>query len=88
VADKEHTIVPKGDAASSSDSDTSMDGNEHGDAVSSPVKQVEYEDEFGEDELGELVKSEGLSKILQLILQEQADDFMNEEITEGNDYAD
>jgi hypothetical protein len=65
-----------------------MDGSEHGDAVSSPVKQVEYEDEFGEDELGQLVKSEGLSEILQLILQEQADDFMNEEITEGDDYVD
>ncbi|CAN5973453.1 unnamed protein product [Sphagnum jensenii] len=88
VADKERTIVPKGDAASSSDSDTGTDGSEHGDAVSSPVKQVECEDEFGEDELGQLVKSEGPSEILQLILQEQANDFMNEEITEGDDYAD
>jgi len=88
LADKERTIVPKGDAESSSDSDTGMDGSEHGDAVFSPVKQVEYEDEFGEDELGQLVKSEGPSEILQLILQEQADDFMNEEITEGDDYAD
>ncbi|CAK9199274.1 unnamed protein product [Sphagnum troendelagicum] len=88
VADKERIIVPKGDATSSSDSDTGTDGSEHGDAVSSPVKQVEYEDEFGEDELGQLVKSEGPSEILQLILQEQVDDFMNEEITEGDDYAD
>jgi hypothetical protein len=87
LADKERTIVPKGDAESSSDSDTGMDGSEHGDAVFSPVKQVEYEDEFGEDELGQLVKSEGPSEILQLILQEQADDFMNEEITKGDDYA-
>ncbi len=35
-----------------------------------------------------LVESEGPPEILQLILQEHADDFMNEEILEGDDYAD
>jgi hypothetical protein len=59
VADQERAIVTKDDIASSLDSDTGTDGSEHGDAVSSPVKQVDYEDEFGEDELGKLVKSEG-----------------------------
>ncbi len=51
------------------------------------VKQFESEDVFGEDGLGKLIEAEGPSEILQLILQEQADDFM-EEITEGDDYAD
>jgi hypothetical protein len=64
------------------------DGSEHGDAVSSLVKQVDYEDEFGKDELEKLVKLKGPPEILQLILQEQADDFMNEEITEDDNYAD
>jgi hypothetical protein len=88
VADQDRTIATKEDVASSSDSDTGMDGSEHGDVVSSLVKQVDYEDEFGEDELEKLVKSEGLLEILQLILQEHVDDFMNEEFTESNDYAD
>jgi len=38
--------------------------------------------------LEKLVESEGPPEILQLILQEQANDFMNEEISEGDDYAD
>jgi hypothetical protein len=52
------------------------------------MKQFESEDEFGEDELAKLIEAEGPLEILQLMLQEQADDFMNEEITEGDDYAD
>jgi hypothetical protein len=88
VADRERTIIPKEDAVTSSDSDTGTDGSEHGEVVADLVKQIESEDEFGEDELGKLIEAEGSSEILQLILQEQADDFMNEEITEGDDYAD
>ncbi len=34
------------------------------------------------------MKSEGPHEILQLIIQEQADDFMKEEITDADDYAD
>ncbi len=55
---------------------------------SSPERRVDYEDEFGEGELEKLVESEGPREIMQLILQEQADDFMNEEISEGDDYVD
>jgi hypothetical protein len=87
VADQERTIATKEDVASSSDSDTGTDGSEHGDVVSNPVKQVDYEDEFEEDELEKLVKSEGPLEILQLILQKQADEFMNEELTKADDYA-
>ncbi len=52
------------------------------------MKQVESEDKFGDTELEDLVKSEGPQEILQLILQEQADGFMKEEITDADDYAD
>ncbi|CAK9194111.1 unnamed protein product [Sphagnum troendelagicum] len=88
VADQECTITPKEDAAISSDSDTGTEGSEHGEVFADLVKQFESEDEFGEDELAKLIEAEGPLEILQLMLQEQADDFMNEEITEGNDYAD
>ncbi len=88
MADQDRTIATKEDVASSSDSDTGTNGSKHGDSVSNPMKQVDYDDEFGEDELEKLVKSEGPPEILQLILQEQADDFMNEELIEADDYAD
>ncbi len=44
--------------------------------------------EFRNTELEDLVLSEGPQQILQLILQEQVDDFMEEEITDVDDYAD
>jgi hypothetical protein len=70
VSDQDRTMVTKEDTVSSSDSDTGTDGSEHGDVVSSPVKQVDYEDEFEEGELEKLVRSKGPPEILQLILQE------------------
>jgi hypothetical protein len=52
------------------------------------LKQIDYEDEFRDVELEELVRSEGPKEILQLILQEQVDGFMDEEITDADDYTD
>ncbi|CAM6073948.1 unnamed protein product [Sphagnum tenellum] len=78
------TIETQEDTASSSNSDTCTNSNEHGEEGSSPERRVDYEDEFGEGELEKLVESEGPPEILQLILQEQADDFMNEKISEGD----
>jgi tellurite resistance protein len=88
VIDQERTIASREDPAISSDSDTGTEDSEHGEVFAELVKQFESEDEFGEDELAKLIEVEGPSEILRLILQEQADDFMNEEITEGDDYAD
>jgi hypothetical protein len=88
VIDQERTITSREDVAISSDSDTGTEDSEHGEVFADLVKQFESEDEFGEDELAKLIEAEGPPEILQLILQEQADDFMNEEITEGDDYAD
>ncbi len=50
--------------------------------------QVEGESEFGDIELENLVMLEGSQQILQLTLQNQADEFMKEEITDDDDYAD
>jgi hypothetical protein len=70
MPDQDRTIMTKEDAASTSDSDAGTDGSEHCDSVSNQLKQIDYEDEFGDAELEELVRSEGLQEILQLILQE------------------
>jgi hypothetical protein len=51
------------------------------------VESVDDESEFGNTELEDLVLLEGPQQILQLTLQEQANDFMKEEITNANDYA-
>jgi len=80
--------VIEDDAATTSDSDTGTDGSEHGESVSDPLKQIVHEDEFGDNGLEKLITSEGPLGILQLTLQEQADDFMDEEITDADDYAD
>ncbi|CAN5955450.1 unnamed protein product [Sphagnum jensenii] len=88
MPDQDRTIMTKEDAASTSDSDAGTDGSEHCDSVSNQLKQIDYEDEFGDAELEELVRSEGPQEILQLILQEQVDGFMNAEVTDADDYAD
>ncbi len=53
-----------------------------------PLRQIDPEDEFRDNDLEKLIASEGPPGILQLTLQEQADDFMDEEITDADDYAD
>jgi len=52
------------------------------------LKQIDYEDEFEDADLEELVNSEGPQEMLQLMLQEQGDEFMAEEVTDSDDYAD
>jgi predicted aspartyl protease len=85
--DQDRTSVIKDDVATTSDSNTGTDGSEHGESVSNPLRQIDHEDEFGDNELEKLVTSEGPLEILQLILQEQADGFMNEKVTNVDDYA-
>jgi len=62
--------MTKGDDASTSDSDINTNGNEHYDWESRQFKQIDYEDEFRDTELEDLVRLEGPQEILQLILQE------------------
>jgi len=66
--DQDRAIVIKDDATTTSDFDTGTDGSEHGESVSNPLKQIDHEDEFGDNELEKLVTSKGPPEILQLIL--------------------
>ncbi|CAK9196543.1 unnamed protein product [Sphagnum troendelagicum] len=68
------------------DSDTYADGDSDGGLQS--VEPIDNKSEFGNTELEELVLKEGPQQILQLTLQDQADDFMREEITDTDDYVD
>ncbi len=52
------------------------------------MEPIDEESEFGNTELEELVLKEGPQQILQPTLQNQADDFMREEISDSDDYAD
>ncbi len=69
-----------------SDSDTDTDDDGNGELQS--VEPIDDKSEFGSTELEELVLKEGPQQILQLTLQDHADDFMREEITDTDDYAD
>ncbi|CAK9873789.1 unnamed protein product [Sphagnum jensenii] len=68
-----------------SDSDT--DANDDCEGRLRLIEPIDDEPEFGNTELEILVLLEGPQQILQLILQEQVDDFMEEEITDVDDYA-
>jgi hypothetical protein len=80
--------VVEEDTVTTSDSDTGTDYSEHGEPVPDPLRQIDHEDEFGDNGLEKLITLEGPPRILQLTLHEQADAFMNEEITNVDDYAD
>jgi hypothetical protein len=69
---------------SKSDSGSCEDFDEENQAVGT----IEEESEFGNTELENLVLSEGPQQILQLMLQDKAADFMKEEVTDNDDYAD
>ncbi len=69
---------------SESDTDTGDDSEEE----LQSVEPIEGESEFRDTELEELVLKEGPQQILQLTLQDQVDDFMREEISDSDDYAD
>ncbi len=71
---------------SAQESESESDSSE--DADGAAQGQVEGESEFGDTELEKLVMLEGPQQILQLTLQNQADEFMNEEITDDDEYAD
>jgi hypothetical protein len=68
--------------------DSDLDTEDDCDGGSQLVEPNKDGPEFGNTELEDLVLSEGPQQILQLILQEQVDDFMEEEITDADDYAD
>ncbi len=88
VPDQDRETVNERDDASTSDFDDDSDGSEYYDSESNRLEQIDSKDEFVDAEFEELVSSEGLQKMLRLMLQEQADRIMIEEIADGDDYAD
>ncbi len=67
-----------------SDTDTEEDNAEE----ARTMKQLDVASEFGDTEFEELVLKEGPAQILQLTLQDRTDEFMKEEISDSDDYAD
>jgi predicted aspartyl protease len=69
------------------ESESKADSNEGSDEGSQLEILVEGESEFGDTELENLIRSERPQQILQLTLQNQANDFMKEEIIDADNYA-
>jgi len=80
--------VTKEDDVYASDSDDNTDSNEYYDSESYQLKQIHCEDEFKDADLEELVNSERSQEMMRPMLQEQGDEFMAEEVTDLDDYAD
>jgi hypothetical protein len=80
-------IGTKEDDADTSDSDADTDSSKCDDSESSQRKQDDYEEEFKDADLEELVNSEGLQEMLRFMLQEQGDALMTEEFNNSDDYA-
>ncbi len=70
------------------ESESDFGSSEDSDEGNQAVGTTEEESEFGNTELENLVLSEGPQQILQLMLQDKAADFMKEEVTDSDDYAD
>jgi hypothetical protein len=87
-SDQDLKTVEGGDDVFVSDSDDESDNDEFHDSESNPLEQSDSEDEFEDAEFEELVNSEGPQEMLQLMLQEQTDEIMIEEISDGDDYPD
>jgi hypothetical protein len=62
--------VTEEDSVTTLDSDTGTDHSEHGEPVPDPLRQIDLEDEFGDNGLAKLIASEGPPGILQLTLQD------------------
>ncbi|CAK9203035.1 unnamed protein product [Sphagnum troendelagicum] len=70
------------------ESESEIDSNEESDEGSQQGSSVEVESEFRDTGLEILVSSEGPRQILQITLQNQANEVMKEELSDADDYAD
>jgi hypothetical protein len=59
ISDQDHAIMTKEGGSSTSASDANTDDSERSDPKSNQLKHIDCENEFGDTELEELVKSEG-----------------------------
>jgi hypothetical protein len=66
------------------DTDTKEDNAEE----ARTMKQLDVASEFEDTKFEELVLKEGPAQVLQLKLQDRTDEFMKEEISDSDDYAD
>jgi hypothetical protein len=64
MPDQDQTIVTKGGDVYTSYSDAGTESGEYYDSKFNQLKHIDYEDEFGDAELEELVSSKGLQEIL------------------------
>jgi hypothetical protein len=67
--------------------DSNMDSSEHCDERSHEVEHIVDENEFWGTKFEDLVLSKGPQQILQLILQEQVDEFNEKKIINLNNYV-
>jgi hypothetical protein len=79
--------MTKDEDAYASNSDTGTNSSEHYDGEPRQFEQIDDENEFKDTELEDLVMTKRPQQILQLILQEQVDGFMEEKIIDVGDYA-
>jgi predicted aspartyl protease len=70
------------------ESESDFGSSEESDEENQAGGTVEGESEFGNTELEDLMAKEGPQQILQLMLQDKADNLLKEEITDDEDYAD
>ncbi|CAK9856570.1 unnamed protein product [Sphagnum jensenii] len=68
--------------------ESETNSNEESDEESQQGSSIEIESEFGDTGLEILVSSEGPQQILQITLQNQANEVMKEELSDADDYAD
>ncbi|CAK9200169.1 unnamed protein product [Sphagnum troendelagicum] len=88
MREHDQTIVAKEDDAYTLNSNVGTDSSEYYDSESNQLEQIDCEYEFRDVELEELVSSEGPQEILRLMLQEHVAEFMIEDVTDSDDYAD
>ncbi|CAM6078972.1 unnamed protein product [Sphagnum tenellum] len=67
---------------------TDTDSEDGSTEESQPVSELDGASEFENTEFENLVLEEGPEQILQLTLQDQTDEFMKEEVSDSDDYAD
>ncbi|CAK9881424.1 unnamed protein product [Sphagnum jensenii] len=68
--------------------ESETDSNEESDEESQQGSSVEIESKFGDTGFEILVSSEGPQQILQITLQNQANEVMKEELSDADDYTD
>ncbi|CAN5950860.1 unnamed protein product [Sphagnum jensenii] len=85
-ADLEELSLVGSEDVSETVSDTDTEDDNTGELQ--PMNGLDGTSEFGNTEFEDLVLKEGPEQILQLTLQDQADEFMKEEVSDSDDYAD